>query len=101
MIMREWRGRVLREKAADYIDVLESTGLADYANTPGNRGVFLLRKELGTETEFTTLTLWDSLESIRAFAGDDATLARYYPEDANFLLNFAERAEHYEVAAMK
>lgn len=99
--MREWRGSVPRDKADKYVEVLERTGLKDYAGTPGNHGVFLLREDSEHETEFVTLTLWESLDAIRAFAGDDPTRARYYAEDNSFLLAFAERVRHYEVAATK
>jgi hypothetical protein len=47
---------------------------------------------------FLLLTLWDSRDAIRAFAGDDMDCARYYPEDAAFLLELEPTVTHYEVA---
>ncbi len=49
------------------------------------------------ETEFVTLTLWESEDAVRAFAGEDNLRARYYPEDDDFLLAFAEFVRHSQV----
>jgi hypothetical protein len=43
------------------------------------------------------MSLWDSMDSIRAFAGDDVERARYYPEDRGFLLELEPHVTHYEV----
>jgi hypothetical protein len=43
------------------------------------------------------MTYWESLDMIKGFAGDDAELAKYYPEDKDFLLEFETRVVHYEV----
>ena len=51
----------------------------------------------GDVTHFITLTFWESLDAIRAFAGDDVEKAKYYPEDAGFLLEYEPRVVHYEV----
>ena len=96
-IMREWRGTVAKENADDYEKVLRATGLAEYASVPGNRGVWLLRADFGELTEFTTLTLWDSNDAIREFAGDPIQRARYYPEDEGYLVDRPEFVRHYAV----
>jgi heme-degrading monooxygenase HmoA len=99
MIARIWRGRTPQSKAADYVKYVEKTGIAEYRRTPGNRAALILTQENAakTETEFLVLTLWDSLDSIRAFAGADVEAAKYYPEDAGFLLNFEPKVNHYEL----
>lgn len=97
MILREWRGRVPHEKVDAYVEILNHTGLKDYAATPGHLGTWLLLDRGGDATEFTILTVWTSREAIRAFAGEDIGKARYYPEDENFLLEKPERLRHYEV----
>jgi len=53
--------------------------------------------EEGEVTHFITMTFWISLDVIRGFAGDDAELAKYYPEDKDFLLEFEPQVVHYEV----
>jgi len=97
MIARMWHGRVPTANAADYHRYLLKTGLADYRSTPGNLGVYLLERSDGDVTHFVTLTFWDSIESIKRFAGEDYESARYYPEDDEYLLEREPRVTHYEL----
>ena len=71
--------------------------IPDYRSVPGNISVHVLERTEGDVTHFITMTFWDSLASIRAFAGDDLEKAKYYPEDADFLLEYEPRVVHYEV----
>ncbi len=96
-LARVWRGRTRADQADAYLAFLRARAVPDYAAVPGNRGVFVMRRVAGGEAHFQTLTLWASEDAVRAFAGPDATRARYYPEDADFLLDREPRAEHYEV----
>jgi len=98
MIARIWRGRTAASRSDEYVSFLERTGLRDYRQTDGNRGVLLLRRVSHGVAEFTTLTLWDSMDAIRRFAGDQPERARYYPEDPEYLLEMPPLVEHYEVA---
>jgi heme-degrading monooxygenase HmoA len=97
VIARLWHGRTPTEKADDYLAFLLARAIPDYASTPGNVAARILRRDEGDVTHFVTLTHWESLESIRAFAGDDISRAKYYPEDASYLLEFEPTVEHYEV----
>ena len=97
MIIRMWHGRVPTAKKQAYLKYLEATGLKDYGAAPGNRGVDLLCREVGSLTEFMTLTRWDSVEAIKVFAGPEYQKARYYPEDANYLSEMEPFVKHYEV----
>lgn len=99
MIARTWHGRVPSEKADAYYAYLRRTGLAEYAATPGNRGVSVLRRTDGPVTHFLLLTLWDSIDAIQAFAGPEYQVARYYPEDEDYLLEREAFVTHYEVLA--
>jgi heme-degrading monooxygenase HmoA len=99
MIARIWRGRVRAEDADAYASYLTRTGLPDYRDTPGNRGVYVLRQVKEAEAGFLILSLWDSLDAVRSFAGDDVERARYYPEDARFLLAMEPTVAHYDVLA--
>jgi hypothetical protein len=96
MIARIWQGQTRLKDRDAYLDVLRQTGIRDYRATPGNRGAWVLVRERGDEAEFTLLTLWDSHEAIRAFAGEDIERARYYPIDSDYLLRFAEKVEHFD-----
>jgi heme-degrading monooxygenase HmoA len=99
MIARIWRGITPESKADAYLDYLHATGLKEYRETPGNRGVTVLRRIADGRAEFVLISLWDSMEAIRAFAGDDVERAVYYPEDTQYLLELEPHVTHYEVAA--
>ncbi|HZB04005.1 MAG TPA: antibiotic biosynthesis monooxygenase [Actinomycetota bacterium] len=71
MIARIWRGATAADRADDYVEYLDRTGVSEYRATPGNRGVLVLRRTEGDRTEFTLLSLWDSMEAVRAFVGED------------------------------
>jgi heme-degrading monooxygenase HmoA len=96
MIARIWRGAVRLEDADGYAGYIRETGFAEYAETPGNRGAWMLRRDQGDQTEFITLSLWDSLDAIRAFAGDDIEAAVLYPEDERYLVG-ESTVTHYQV----
>lgn len=97
MIARLWHGRTRAEHADAYLDLLQRTGLPDYKATPGNLGAWVLRRIEGDVCHFYTLTHWDRRESIAAFAGADIEVARYYPEDRDYLLEFEPTVAHFDV----
>ncbi len=99
MIARTWTGAVRAEDADPYLDYLERTGLTAYRETPGNRGVFALRRIEGDRCEYILITLWDSMDAVKAFAGDDVETAVFYPEDDRFLVDRDRTATHYDVVA--
>ncbi len=97
MIARMWHGRVPKEKSEAYYKFLLETGLKDYAQTEGNEGVQLLKRDEGSITHFYTWSYWDGYSAIKKFAGEDYEKAKYYEEDKNFLLEFEPFVTHYEV----
>ncbi len=101
MIARMWHGRVRGKDADGYHRYLIGTGLADYAATPGNRGVELLRRDEGDVTHFITLTFWDSLDAVGAFAGQNHEEAVYYPDDDEWLLEREPFATHWEMLPVR
>ena len=100
MIARTWRGAVRTADAAAYAAYIDETGMKAYAATPGNQGAYMLTREVGELTEFTTLSFWDSNDAIRAFAGEDYETAVFYPEDDRYLVERDRTCTHYEVASM-
>lgn len=96
-IARTWSGATRAADADVYLEYLRSTGLRDYAETPGNEGIVCLRRLDGGHAEFTILTLWESRRAIEAFAGPETAGAVFYPEDEAFLVRRDEQASHYEV----
>lgn len=97
MIARIWHGTTAASKADAYLEYLQQTGVPDYQATPGNRGVYVLRRFEGDIAHFTLISLWDSMAAIEQFAGPEPEQARYYPEDEEFLLEFEPTVVHYEV----
>jgi heme-degrading monooxygenase HmoA len=71
--------------------------LRDYRETPGNRGTWLLYRREPDRTEVVTVSHWDSLDAVKAFAGDDPNRAVFYPEDDRFLVDREETVRHYEL----
>ena len=97
MIARIWHGVTAAAKSDEYLDYLNETGVPDYRATEGNLGVYVLRRIESERAHFLTLSLWESMEVIKGFAGTDPEKARYYPEDEEFLLEFEPTVSHYEV----
>ena len=98
MVARHWRGRSRADTAAAYLDHLRIETLPRLRALDGHRGAYVLRREVGDEIEFVVLTLWESLESVRAFAGDDYETAVVPPQARRVLTTFDKRALHYDVA---
>jgi heme-degrading monooxygenase HmoA len=96
-IMRMWRGETPTSRAAEYLERMTPVALADYARVPGNRGAWVLSRVRGDVTEVMTLSLWESMDSIRAFAGDDAERAKYYDFDPQYLASLPPTVQHWEV----
>src|SRR2546429_1835368 len=97
MIARTWHGMTAASKADAYLEVLEETGLKEYRDTPGNKGVIVLRRRDGDRTHFLLITFWESFDAIRRFAGPNPERAVYYPEDKEFLLEFEPTVTHYDL----
>jgi heme-degrading monooxygenase HmoA len=97
MIVRLWHGRVPADKARAYRAFLNSRAIPDYRAVPGNISVHILERQDGDVAHFVTMTFWDRMESIRAFAGEPVETAKYYPEDKDFLLEYEPQVVHYEV----
>ena len=97
MITRMWHGRVPASKASAYREFLNTRAISDYQSVDGNLSVHILERAEGDITHFITLTFWRDWNSIRAFAGEDVDIAKYYSEDKDFLLEFELKVVHYEV----
>jgi|SRR5689334_18533442 len=98
IVFRRWAARIRTEDEEAYADYVIETGIKGYRAISGNLGCQLLMRRLGDgSTEVATLSWWSSMEAINAFAGDDPSLARYYPEDDRFLLEKPVHVEHHRV----
>ncbi|QBD77762.1 antibiotic biosynthesis monooxygenase [Ktedonosporobacter rubrisoli] len=99
MIARIWHGRTDLSQADAYLNLMQTVAIPDYQATPGNQGVYILRRLDGEQAHFLLLTLWESKEAIKAFAGESITKAKYYSFDKQFLLEQEPEVQHYEVFA--
>lgn len=101
MIARIWHGWTTRENADVYEALLRHEifiGIQD-RQIAGFREIQLLRRSLETEVEFTTIMWFDSIEAVRAFAGDDYEVAVVPPQARALLSRFDARSQHYEIRA--
>lgn len=96
MIYRTWRGWTAPEGAEAFTAFFTATVAPGIRAIPGCRGVRLLRRPAGAEVEFMTITLWDSMQSVRAFAGDDPETAVVPPGARALLARFDPATLHYE-----
>ena len=98
MIARLWRGVAVAGNAEAYQRHATGAVFPALRDIRGHRGAYLLKGVLSGRTEFLAVTLWDSIEAIRAFAGDDPETAVVEPEARAVLAEFDDFARHYEVA---
>jgi heme-degrading monooxygenase HmoA len=89
MIARRWRGRVRAADFDAYLAYLEESGIAALRGTAGNEGVTVFRHldEATDSAEFEVVSYWRELDDIRAFAGDDISVARFFPDDDRYLID--------------
>jgi antibiotic biosynthesis monooxygenase (ABM) superfamily enzyme len=99
LIIRHWRGWATRENADAYEQIVSERVLPSIAarDLAGYRGAYLLRRDVGDEVEFATILLFNSLDDVRAFAGEDYETAYVIPEARVVLARFDEKSAHYEV----
>ena len=97
MIARTWRGETEPANADRYVAHLRDRTLPVLMGLPGYKGAYVLRLASGPRVEFTVVTLWESLDAIRGFAGPDAAVAVVPPEARELLASFDDRAAHWDV----
>lgn len=88
MIARFWHGRTKTADAEIYRQYVKDTGIKGLTATPGNTGAQIWQQSEGDITHIWVVSWWKDYESIKAFAGNDITVARYYEEDKKYLLEF-------------
>jgi heme-degrading monooxygenase HmoA len=99
MIARHWRGWTKPQDADVYEAFLTTKVLPSLRRIEGYRGGWVLRSDNATESEFVVINLFDSLESVKAFAGPDYRTAVFEPEALALLSRIEPTADHYEVRA--
>jgi len=96
MISRIWHGWTTPANADAYQQLLTTKILPGIHRVPGYHGATLLRRDAGAEVEFITITRFDSMDAVRAFAGPGFDVAVVPPEARALLARFDDRSKHYE-----
>lgn len=97
MIARIWKARATPERASEYAAHLRSTVVPELAAIHGYRGVTLLERERDGSVEVTVITWWESLEAVRAFAGEAVETAVVHDTAARMLVDFDREVAHHQV----
>ncbi len=96
MIARMWHGWTKPEDAEAYETLLRTQILPGIRKAAGCQGIHLFRRGRDAEVEFVTLLFFDSLDGVKAWAGDHYDVAVVPPEARKLLKRFRERTRHYE-----
>ena len=101
MNLRIWHGWTDPANADAYEALLKEeifVGIDD-RKISGYDGIRLLRRDLDREVEFVTIMVFQDLDAVRRFAGEDYEVA-VVPNKARALLaRFDQRSQHYQVRA--
>lgn len=97
MIGRLWHGWTTHDNADAYEALLRHEVLPGIHRVPGYHGAYLLRRDAGPEVEFVTMTLFESWDAVREFAGADYEAAVLPPAARALLARFDARSVHYDV----
>ena len=100
MIARMWTGWTTPADAEAYERFVHAHVFPHLQTIDGYQGGYILRHDAAEEIEFVVLTLFASLDAVRAFAGPDATVAVIEPEARRLLSRVEPRARHYTVTAV-
>jgi heme-degrading monooxygenase HmoA len=95
MIARLWRGYSTPEKAAGYRVILLRQILPHINQSQGFGGSFVLERQINGEIEFLIITLWESMDAVRQFAGPKYARAVIHEEAAAFLTSYDTESIHY------
>ncbi len=97
MIIRLWHGRTSAKNYEAYTKFMVETAVPDYKSIEGNLACYFTRSLKENEGHFLLITHWQSINAVKAFAGANPEIAKYYPEDDEFLLEKEKHCELYEV----
>jgi heme-degrading monooxygenase HmoA len=95
VIARVWTGWTRSDQADEYDRHYRAEVLGVLRQVPGFRGARLLRRAVGQETEFVSLTFFEDLDAVRGFAGDDYETAVVAEQARRVLTRFDQRVRHY------
>ncbi len=97
MIARMWRGSAIRERADDYVEHLEQSVIPELQQIDNFRGIYLLRRNSSDDVEFLVMTLWESMDAIRKFAGENPEVAVVAPTARVLFREYDAEVKHFEI----
>ncbi len=97
IIVRLWHGRTHISSADTYAEFMKERAAPDYRSIDGLKKLYFLRRIDEDVAHFLLVTIWDSMASVKKFAGEHPVKAKYYPEDDSFLLEKEETSALYEI----
>ena len=97
MIARMWRGFAIPERADDYVKHLQQSVVPELRQIDGFKGIYLLRRESSDGFVFVVLTLWESMEAIRKFAGENPEVAVVAPTARVLFREYDAEVKHFEI----
>jgi heme-degrading monooxygenase HmoA len=95
--MRIWRGRLPRSLGNEYEQFLTEKAVPNYSSVEGLREIYFSTRDTGDEAQFILVTIWDSIEAMTGFTGGDPYMAKYYPEDDEYLIEKTPYVEIYKI----
>lgn len=98
MVLRTWTALARSPaEAAECAEHLRRTVFPHLHTLDGHLGAYLLQRSSGSAVGVMVITVWESLEAVRAFSGEDTGIAVVEPEARRLLVNFDERVTLYDV----
>ena len=97
MIVRTWHGRTSLSQGDEYEAFMKERAAPDYGSVPGLKNLFFTRRDEGDVSHFLLVTIWDSIDAVKKFAGENPDIAKYYPEDDGYLLEKEKYSQNYRV----
>ena len=98
-IARIWRGRTTRARADEYAAYLYEHGIRPLEEKA--LAVQQLREDRAEETEFVTISYWESIAAMSRFAGPDPRRIHHLERDKEFLIELPESVQVLEITASK
>ena len=97
MVIRTWHGRTRLSDGDEYEAFMKERAAPDYGSAEGLKTLLFTRRNEADVSHFLLVTVWDSIDSVKKFAGENPEIAKYYPEDDDFLLEKEEYSQNYHV----
>jgi hypothetical protein len=98
-IARIWRGRTTRARADEYAVYLYEVGIRPLEEKA--LAVQQLREDRAEESEFITISYWESVEAMSRFAGPDPRRIHNLPRDAEFLIELPKSVQVLHITSSK